>query len=971
MLYQHLLLKFLWFVKHRILLLLFILLFASNNVQAAISHSPRYDWFTIESAHFRVHYHSGEAALASQTVNIAERVHSKLSAWIQWQPSDKTDLVVSDEFDVSNGFATPFPGNRSQIYISPPDSISSLEDHAGWLEILIMHEYLHILHLDKATNSGATWREVFGRNPFFLFNTFPAASLPGWGIEGLATYIETDKARGVGRGQSSYYDMLMRLEVENGIKPIHQVNQPISSWPMGSTRYLYGVNYYQFIEQQYGAKTINGLVNDFAATLFPFRINNNTEQIVNKNLVVLWAEFKDYLQKKHLPKINSIKNSGLKAGTRLTFNGYFDESLTALADGRLFYVSYDGLRNPSLMIRKGKITRKIIRVESGTRLDVHASAGLLLAQPTLCDNSQYLYDLYQMDLETETMQRLTNCARYRTASWSPDGSQIIAVQNKLGKNELVLLDAKAKKIKTLWSGAQWQVVSSLDWSPDGKFLVAAIFRENSGWNLERFDITNNRWSFLTKNSDIQHYPRISLDSNSVYYSADHDGIYNIFKIALKTKTVIQLTNVLGAAFYPAQVNSKGDLFYISHNTQGMDLYQLPVSAQLLTKINDTSIKNQTTGIALAAAPEVQVSEAEQYSPWSSLRPRWWYPVFAFSDDISMVGFNTSSFDVLSRHNYATLLAYDSKNKVALGALDYIYDRYWPIVKLHYDRRLSILYGSDNKFARAKVTDTTQVETILPFLGLKQQLTTHFVIGKETVNDARRAAGVPLAKEFQDKYYGASVIYNNTSRHPRAISRNEGRQIIFTIEDSDAFKDSFYSGSVKTFDWREFVALGGKHVLAFRVVSGRGDAGSKPFQLGGSNNTSFVPPLLGGTLIDSPFYRREYNLRGYSSGLRSLIGNNINVISAEYRFPLFKLERSFMTPPFGLHELHAALFYDSGAAWDNNVSTPDKYYSGTGVELTAVSLFFFHSRLNIVLGYASGLDKTIGENKAYLRLDAAF
>lgn len=954
------------------LIVLLSLGFNSFNVaNAAIKHSAKFDWYTIESRHFRVHYHNGEAELARQTANIAERVHSKLSSWIQWQPLAKTDLVLSDEFDRANGFATPFPSNRSQIYVSAPDTVSSLEDYASWLETLITHEYVHILHLDKATNSATIWRTIFGRNAFFLFNTFPAGSAPGWAIEGLATYKETDQQRGVGRGQSSYFNMLMRLEVANGIKPVHQVNQVISSWPLGTTSYLYGVNYYQFIAQQYGAKSVNGLVNDFASKLFPYRINDNTEKVLDKNLVVVWQEFEDYLNKKYTPQIKAINAKGIRAGTQLSHNGYFDESLTTLGDGRLFYVSYDAQRYPVLMMRYGNQTKKLLRVERGTRLDVHATAGVLLAQPSLCDNSQNYYDLYQLNLESGVVKKLTDCARYRMARWSPDGKTIIAVHNKLGKNQLVLLNAQGRKIKTLWQGEQWQVLSYFDWSADGRSLVAALYRESSGWNLELFNIENTSWTALSRNSVIQSYPVFSLDGGSIYYSAEHDGVYNLFKMSLSDKSVTQLSNVIGGAFYPAPSADNGDLYYIGHHSNGMDVYQLAASEHYNKVIDGSSVNEKSSGVALPVAPVVDVSEVQEYSPWSSLRPRWWFPVFAFGQDISLLGFTTSTSDILERHNYLATLAYDSKNKEMIGAVDYIYDRYWPIYKLHYDRSINILYDSNDDFARTKVTDLTQAEVILPFLGLKQRTSIHFAYGVETINDGRRASGIPKSREINDKFYGAAIVYSNASRHPRSISRNEGRHISFTVEDSAPFKDSFYQGAVKSFDWREFVALGGKQVLALRVVSGRGDKNAKPFQLGGNINTTRVPPILKSTLLDSPFNQRKYNLRGYASGLQALIGTNMNVISAEYRFPLFKLERGFMTPPVGLHEMHAALFYDSGAAWNNNITTPDKYYSGAGVEVTAVTTFFFHARLNIVLGFARGLDKDLGEKQLYLRLGAAF
>lgn len=107
-------------IKHTLLLVFTLFMFNFNNLHAAVNHSAANDWYTIESANFRVHYHSGEADLAKQTVNIAERVHTNLSAWIQWQPIDKTDLVLTDELDVSNGFATPFPSNRNHYIFQLP-----------------------------------------------------------------------------------------------------------------------------------------------------------------------------------------------------------------------------------------------------------------------------------------------------------------------------------------------------------------------------------------------------------------------------------------------------------------------------------------------------------------------------------------------------------------------------------------------------------------------------------------------------------------------------------------------------------------------------------------------------------------------------------------------------------------------------------------------------------------------------------
>ena len=160
----------------------------------------------------------------------------------------------------------PVPFNRSVLFMAPPSGPGGLEDFDDWMTLLITHEYTHILHLDKANQSPAALRKVFGR---FLF-LFPNLFEPLWMIEGLATYKETDNSRGIGRGQSSLFNMMMRAEVQNGIKPVSQVNLPITSWPGGATRYLYGVYFMVFLSEQYGDDKIQRFVESYSTNLLPF-----------------------------------------------------------------------------------------------------------------------------------------------------------------------------------------------------------------------------------------------------------------------------------------------------------------------------------------------------------------------------------------------------------------------------------------------------------------------------------------------------------------------------------------------------------------------------------------------------------------------------------------------------------------------------------------------------------------------------
>ena len=103
-------------------------------------------------------------------------------------PRGPVDLVLTDNTDASNGYATQTPTNRIVIYAEPPIEASALRAFYGdWLQIVITHELTHVFHLDRARGIWRLAQGVFGRNPAL----FPNSYGPSWLTEGLAVYFES------------------------------------------------------------------------------------------------------------------------------------------------------------------------------------------------------------------------------------------------------------------------------------------------------------------------------------------------------------------------------------------------------------------------------------------------------------------------------------------------------------------------------------------------------------------------------------------------------------------------------------------------------------------------------------------------------------------------------------------------------------------------------------------------------------
>jgi len=934
---------------------------------SALVHDYDLTWQTLNSVHFRVHYHQGGETRAREVISIAESVHERLSKLFRWTPVEPTDIVVTDEYDVSNGYTTFFPSNRIDILLAPPDEIDSLEDNSGWLDTVITHEYAHVLHLDKARGFPNGERSVLGRATGFLlgfFDPFPNAYQPLWLLEGLATYYETDAARGYGRGQSTYFDMLMRMESAEGPKPLRQINQEVDTWPNGYVPYLYGVQWYNYFVRRYGEDKVQKLVENYSDNIVPFRILSNTAATVGPDLDHVYTDFERDRQSHYREQIGSIRARGENAGERLTSDGYIASQARALPDGTVFYVAFDGRNDPALRIlRSGKkVTEKLRKIHFGARIDVHPEGGVLVAQPEVCRNVRYYYDLYHVDPATGSSTRLTHCARYRSAAWSPDGKRIAAIHDEFGKSSLDILDARGHPMRRLWSGAGDEVVTDIDWSPDGTRIAAAVWRRETGWNIEVFTLAEKRWRALTNDSAIDGQPRFTPDGRSILFSSDHGGVYNVRKISVEGGTIQTLSNVVGGAFYPTATDA-GDIYYIGYGAEGFDLYRLAPAARATPRVAPGP--SAVLPDKPPAPPGVTTTD---YSAWTGLRPRWWFPHLAIDDSRFEIGAITSGSDVLYRHLYAVDLAYDVENNTPVGSLTYVYDRWYPVFKLYAGRQNDFYRNSNDDVERIRHVDTYIGEMILPWLRYDYQWAMHFGATLEKQSDFELAYGAQPLPDSRDSLAGVAVVFNSAKQFPLSISRSHGREVRVVAEDSDVFA-SDYSGNVYTLDWREFLALWGEHVLALRGVYGWGTEDPRPFRLGGSDGSEWAPALLASPLLSSPFDVRDYPLRGYPEGLAALQGRRMQLFSAEYRFPIRRIERGWMTPPAAIHQVFGSVFVDTGATWDEG-SHPQEYRTGAGIEAYADVAALYSLRFTLRLGYAHGFNAG-GGDQVYLQIGSSF
>jgi hypothetical protein len=914
----------------------------------AAAVDPNLHWRTLQSEHFTLVYHDGEEHLAHHMLDVAEQARARLDPWLGWTPEERVQLVLTDHEDLSNGETTMFPRNNVQLFVSPPDDVDSLEDFDDWFRILITHEYTHVLQLDKATGAPGALQDVFGRNEYL----FPGAFNPTMLLEGLAVYDETDAAAGVGRGQSSLYAMYMRAEVEQGVRPWSQVTMAgVSEWPGGTLPYLYGVNFYQFVDKTYGKSAIPALVNDYSHDIIPFLVGWNMEDALNGDDVSdVWPKFNAYLDHRFgAPPYPA--GTTLREGERLTLHGFDTESPRATDDGRVFYVRDDWHQYPAIMVwEPGKGSREIAHTFTPARLDWNPKAGLLVARPEVCREYHLNYDLYKVDPDSGSVTRLTECGRYHYGSWSPDGTHIAAARMDLGQSSLVLLDAQGGNPQALWSGENGEVLGGIDWSPDGEHLAAAIWRPGRRWALEEFSFSARQWRVLAQDVGDVADPQYTPDGGAVLFTSDAGGVYNLRRVQRDSGAVATLTRVNTGAFSPS-VGKSGDIYYLGYTAAGYDLYRLPAASIL----DATLIATPAHYATIPVAPHVDSTDGE-YSPWSSLLPAYWTPEAGWGPGFAQVGAATSGQDALGVHVYAADINYEIQHSLTGGSFIYTYaDRLQFLLSRGY---LLDSFSGSGDLARIRRQDRLQALWQRPWPSLERTLT--FSLGGSFLSEQDRfdAATVAPESSARDSAAGIAFNWNSTQAWPISISEDDGRDVTLVAESSNVFASDF-RGNAYRIDWNEFIRAGDEAVVTLRYLEGYGTEGIQPFNLGGA-----LDPGLGTPAAQLLFDRRDFAFPGYPSGEDGLVGQRMRFASAGVRIPIWRPEAGLRLPPIGLHDFSLRLYYDVGGAWDQG-GRPGHYARSVGSEWVSDLSVFYIADIRLIIGVAHGFDTQMGgENQAY-------
>lgn len=863
-------------------------------------------WLTLRTTHFRVHVRPEQESLGVRVAGEAEGAFAALAARLP-APRATVDLVVSDNADFTNAFATVFPSPLVVLYPFPPVAELALQRYDRWLRLLVTHELAHVFHLDLARGWWRLGRLVLGRAPVL----FPNAFLPTWLIEGLAVHYES-QLTGPGRDAGSYHRTVVAAQAaEAGGLTLDAANAASPRWPGGYRPYAFGGEFLARLAAERGDTAIDRLAMETARAPLPYlMVDRAARRAAGVSFTAAWRRWQAEMR----AAVAADGRAGVPACEREGLCGLRQMVPPRVSsDGRrVLFVRDDGRDEARLAVldRGAGTVGTLARVNGGLGVAWDTGGSVLASEFEFTDPYTVRADLFRVDAGGRE-RRLTRGARLLAPDVAPDGS-VVAVLVDGGGSALVRWSGgAATPLTEAETGTEWAHPRA---SADGRLIAAT--RARAGWlDIVLLSPGGAVEREVTRDSALDQTPAFSPDGQWLFWASDRSGGSQVLasRVAGTDGGLWRVTDEPFAAYAPAP--AQDSVFYLAYHSDGFRLASVPLDTLRWVRVapgavgpdsgraaSGVAVPGEGSGAALpamgdSATPRAVIVERRGYSPWPALWPKYWLPVGVAQGSGAWAGIFTGGQDALGRHSYSASVMAGTGLAAGTWRADVAY-QYAGLTR-------AVL---DAAYSRSEtVEEHCCVRSEDASLGVtvrrrRFRWSAAARLGAEYERDgARERAGGVL-----------SIAAARLVQPAFAISVQRGWRISATVrrrerlEGAGGYTESVVRGAA-------YVPLGvlgfARRVLALEAAAGA-LAGSDTvfFGVGGVSGGSV--PMLPGVSFGSS--QRTFPVRGFPPG--AAVGRRAFAVSAEQRLPLALVGRGLGLVPGVLDRISAALFTDVGVAW---------------------------------------------------------
>ena len=977
--------------------------FGKNKIQY-----QNFDWWYVQSDHFDVYYHDDGYYAALFTAHKAEQALAIIQDQLSFTITKRIAIIVynsHNQFQQTNvidqymyegiGGVTELFKNRVVIPFEG--------DYAKFAHV-IHHELVHAVINDM----------FYGGSIQSLINNSGQAMLPLWMNEGFAEYSSVG-------GLDVKTDQFMRdVAVSEYLRGLNQLN--------GYFAYRGGQAFWSYVAAKYGPEKVGEVFNRFRVLRDVERTFQSCFGMSYEEMSEQWSKDEKKFYFPDVDRYDYVEDWAQRLTNHQKENNFYNTSPAISPDGTTIAFISDrgsGVFGLYTMDVKTRDVKKLVSSSQSTDFEQlnfltpgiswdPTGRTIAIGGKAGGEDGIYLVDVVSGDYEVLTFGLQT----IGGVSWSPNGRYIAfdAAQGAI-QSDIYVYDLQTRSLSILTDDLFTDREPA--WSPDSKWLYFISDRgehlngvytpkDYSMWDhdvhqqdIYRVELQTKSIERITNDPSIGKYSiAVAPDHASLLYTADYNGITNIWELNLQTRQKVARSNSLQEVSQISITRDGTQLAFASQNRVGYDLFLLKFPfdaptrdtlprtkfrqqeldeqnslAGILSDVNRPSSEPSAVGygqfdILLADAAIVEPNEdinPDDVSGGGSpiarvdMEPREYRVSFTPDVITGNAGYsNWFGAQGTTQMLFSDMMGDHEIYFMANLFLDLTNSNFF----LQYTYRPELIDWSVGGFHNAGYTFVNDPSLGGSYLA-RMRSYGGLVFGTYAFSRySRLDAGLQIQAMSRDNIDvptmptlsrfvtmpSVSYVLDNTVGGLWAPI--DGTRLNLTAEASPPIGGGGLSFATLRTDVRHYIHLGGSYSIAVRGSGGLSmGANPQKFFIGGVDNwfNRFFSDQ--GWPFQNPedfaFIRPGFPVRGYALNERN--GTQYVVANAELRFPLlFALQAGPIPALF--QGLQGQIFFDMGGAWDQNgyawtsrggilfeATNPILYSTGIGIRSLALGL----------------------------------
>ena len=546
---------------------------------------------TIETPQLRLVYFEGtQDYLVPHSARAFLNALAFEQALFRFTPTDPITVLLADFSDSGNAAAGAVPRNVMALQIAPLNFAFETIAANERMTMLMNHELVHVITMDQAAGADRTFRRLFGgkvaprsehpESILYWYLTAPRVAAPRWYHEGIAVFLDTWMAGGLGRAQGGYDEMVFRAMVRDDVPfydPLGLVSEGTKiDFQVQANAYLYGTRFMTWLARRHTPEKLIEWVSRgehsraYYAAQFAKVFGMSLEQAWRA-----WVQDEREFQQANLA---AVRKYPITPHTDVTANplgsisrAFYDPETDAI---------YAGLNFPGAVSNVARISAKTGGIE---RL-VDIKGPLIYTVTSLVWNpsDRHLYyttdngahrDLVRLDPATGRTRTLQKDFRVGDLAYNAADRSLWGIRHLNGLATLVQIKPPYTEWERVITWPYGTVMYDLDVSPDGS-RVSASFGEITGkQDVRVFEIAAlragntepiARFDFDTA---VPNGFVFSPDGRYLYGSSYYTGVSNIFRYDLEAQKTDAVSNTETGFFRPVPL-ADGRLLVFRYTGRG-------------------------------------------------------------------------------------------------------------------------------------------------------------------------------------------------------------------------------------------------------------------------------------------------------------------------------------------------------------------------------------------------------------------